>query len=173
MRAGLWSGVVALLACMGAWLVMLRPHDGPEPSSDWAEVERGLVIDLRPQSARWEAFATPEADGWVPGPTDMETLVADLMLSADDLAGLGAAPRTHDETDADWVRVAANSARPWLAPAHQALLTRLAGADRQAAWRLANCRGIAVRGLKSKHDKPAFICIDGDRALLHVVLSGP
>ena len=172
-RAGLLGCGGGLLLCYGALAFILRPALGPGASSDWAVVERGLAIDLHPQAARWEAFATPEADAWLPAPTDMETLVAELTLSPQDVARLNSAARLADGGEATRVAVAPNSARPWLTPANQALLAALAGADPQASLRAANCRGIAARGLQSHEDKAAFICIQGDQALLHVVLSGP
>lgn len=173
-RAGLLTCGGGLLIGYGALAFILLPSPPPGPSTDWSGVEQGLIIDLHPQSVRWEAFATPEVDAWLPAPTDMESLVAELTLSPQDAARLNPTPRPDQEsTPARWA-VAPNSARHWLAPMNRDLLAALAASDaQQKSPRPANCQPIAVRGRKSQSDKEAFICTQGDQALLHVVLSGP
>ncbi len=177
-RAGLLTCGGGLLLGYGAlaWILAPSPSTapGPGPSTDWSVVEQGLAIDLRPQSARWEAFATPEVDARLPAPTDMESLVAELTLSPQDAARLSTTSRSPSaNAPIRWV-VAPNSARPWLTPANQDLLGALAAAEaQQPSQHAANCQPIAARGRQSGQDKVAFICVQGHRALLHVVLSGP
>ena len=173
-RAGLLACGGGLLLGYGALAYILTPSQGPGPSTDWSVVQQGLAIDLHPQSVRWEAFATPEVDERLPAPTDMESLVAELTLSPQDAARLSDTTRP-DPAHAPprWV-VAPNSARPWLTPEHQSLLATLSLAEaQQASQRAANCQPIAARGRQSGQDKVAFICAQGNQALLHVVLSGP
>jgi hypothetical protein len=175
-RAGLLTCGGGLLLGYGALACILAPAQSPAPgpSSDWSVVEQGLAIDLRPQSARWEAFATPEVDARLPAPTDMESLVAELTLSPQDAARLSTTSRSPSANSSiRWV-VAPNSARPWLTPTNQDLLGALAAAEAQQPSQHAdNCQPIAARGRQSGQDKVAFICVQGHRALLHVVLSGP
>lgn len=170
-RAGLVSCSAVLLLCYGGLFAWGAAATQRKASSDWAGVERGLFIELYPLKARWEAFATPEVDPWLPAPTDMETLVAELTLSADDVARLARLPRRVLEDSEAQLIVAPNSARPWLGRANKALLSRLSSHADQAALDAADCRVIGVRGRVSREDKDAFICRQGDQALLHVVLS--
>ena len=170
-RAGLVSCAAVLLLCYGGLFAWSWAATQRKASSDWAGVEQGLLIDLHPLKARWEAFATPDVDPWLPAPTDMETLVAELTLSADDVTRLAHLPRRVLEGSAAPVVVAPNSARSWLGRANRALLSRLSSHAEQAALDGADCRVIEVRGRVSREDKDAFICRQGDQALLHVVLS--
>lgn len=172
-RAGVVFCVASLLLGYGGLAFVLRPHPGPDPSSDWRVVEQGLALDLHPVAARWEVFSTPEEDDWLAAPTDMQTLVAELTLSQADVArwSAGASSTAIDQADPVDFVVAPNSARHWLTPDHRGLLARLATSEGRLDAASVGCRSIAVRGLHSQEDKRAFLCVRGDGALLHVVLS--
>lgn len=170
-----WAGFfyrLGALVALGAWGVVglsaCSPSAARAPATDWLIIEQGLAIELTPQAARWEAFATPEADGWLPAPTDMETLLAEMTLSPDDLARVNRLPawgRAHQTL------VAPNGARHWLADDFRSLMANLAKQETAPAPGAWDCRSIPVRGRVTMEDKVAFICVAGSRALLHVVLS--
>lgn len=132
-QAGLVSCSAVQLLCYGGLFAWGEAATQRKASSDGEGVERGLFTELHPLKARWEAFATPEVDPWLPAPTDTETLVAKLTLSADDVARLAQLPRRVLEDSEAQVVVAPNSARPWLGRANRALLSRLSSHADQAA----------------------------------------
>lgn len=47
-----------------------------QPSRDLTALQAKVKIDLPIRSATWDIFGTPEYKGGVPGPTDLQTLVA-------------------------------------------------------------------------------------------------
>lgn len=65
----------------------------PKPQSEDIAALRAIVnLPMEVKSARWEIFGTPDDSGWVPGPTDFHTLIAELEQEQDWFSSLKAGP---------------------------------------------------------------------------------
>lgn len=136
--------------------------EDPKPQSeDIAALREIINIDFPVKSARWEIFGTPENTGWVPGPTDFYTLIAELKPEHD---WFHAIKEPMDETF-----IVPEAARPWLTKEFRELLhknkTSRANLSSQA-----DCRKYSTTVTRSARQLDGFVCKSADKILMYLPL---
>ena len=109
-----------------------------QPSRDLAALQAKVKIDLPILSASWEIFGTPEYKGGVPGPTDLQTLVAEFILTDPDF-------ETHTKLErAAEFFVAPESSRVWMSPGFRKMMDEVRNSteDMGKAYGCFSVRGI-------------------------------
>jgi len=160
--------LVALLVVAGVVIaapvvVYLGVFEPSHVSDDLAKLQAIVAIPAGATSARWEVFGTPEETGFVPGPTDYHTLIAELQPALTPAAETADAQR-------DEIPVMPESARPWLSNGFRALMEQ----NRNARLHLAahkNCRVYQTTMRKSGRRVQGFLCSDAGRTLLYLDVS--
>lgn len=133
------------------------------PSRNLTDLRATVQIDLPVSSATWEVFATPEYRGGVPGPTDLQTLLAEVVLS--DAEYLSKARFSL----AGEVFVAPESPRAWLSPEFKALMNRVRNSSEDMG-RSFGCFRYDTRLTDSGRPVSGFLCVSATRALLYLTL---
>lgn len=150
--------LVAAGVVVGATMVFLWLSQRPDVSDDLAALQNTVAIPSGATSARWEIFGTPEATGFVPGPTDYYTLIAELQPAL--------APAAAGAQDGN-IPVMPEAARPWLSDKFRALMEQ----NRHTRLRLSlhkNCRAYQTTVRKSGRVVRGFLCTDAGRTLLYL-----
>lgn len=134
-----------------------------QPSRDLAALQAKVKIDLPILSASWEIFGTPEYKGGVPGPTDLQTLVAEFILTDPDF-------ETHTKLErAAEFFVAPESSRVWMSPGFRKMMDEV----RNLTEDMGKAYGCFQYEASLAHSGSAvngFLCVSGDRALLYLAL---
>lgn len=133
------------------------------PSLNLAALQAKVKLDLPVRSASWEVFGTPEYKGGVPGPTDLQTLIAELVLT-DANFKLNSKLALAGE-----VFIAPESARGWLSPRFKALMEQARNSTEDMG-RAHGCFRYDTRLLESGRAIDGFVCISANRALLYLTL---
>jgi len=155
--------VVAGVVVAAPLVVFLGVFEPPHVSDDVAKLQATVSIPAGATSARWEVFGTPEATGFVTGPTDYYTLIAELQPALAPVAQIIDAQR-------DEIPVVGEAARPWLSDGFRALMEQ----NRNSRLRLSsykNCRAYRTTVRKSGRRVQGFLCTDAGRTLLYLDVS--
>ena len=134
-----------------------------QPSRDLTALQAKVKIDLPIRSATWDIFGTPEYKGGVPGPTDLQTLVAEFILTDPDFEA-----HTKLERAAEFF-VAPESSRVWMSPGFRKMM----GDVRNSTEDMGKAYGCFQYEASLAHSGSAvngFMCVSGDRALLYLAL---
>jgi len=137
--------------------------EDPKPQSeDIAALREVINIDFPVKSARWEIFGTPENTGWVPGPTDFYTLIAELKPEHDWFHGI---TEPMDETF-----IVPEAARPWLTKYFRDLMDKNKHSTTDL-YGQADCRKFATTVRTSGRLVRGFMCDHSQEILLYLRVS--
>lgn len=133
------------------------------PPLDLPALKEKIKLDIPAQSAAWEIFGTPEYKGGVPGPTDLQTLVAEIEL-----------PRSNSNSKLDLpmageIFVAPESAREWLSPDFKELMKRTRN-SKEDMGRKHGCFKYETTITASGRAVSGFVCVASNKALLYLTL---
>ncbi len=131
-------------------------------STDVAALQTIVRLEARPASAQWEIFGTPEFTGWVPGPTDYVTLVAQLT-PVDQQAFVKPA-------SAAAVWIAPESARPWLAAPFRDLLEKRKNTTVDLST-LPQCRAVQTTLTRSGRPVRGLTCHAAGKILVYLTIA--
>ena len=134
-----------------------------QPSRELAALQAKVKIDLPILSASWEIFGTPEYKGGVPGPTDLQTLVAEFILMDPDFKAHAKLERAAE------VFVAPEASRFWMSPGFRKMMNEV----RNSTEDMGQAYGCFEYEASLSHaGRPVngFLCVSGDRALLYLTL---
>lgn len=133
------------------------------PSFDLAALKATIRLDLPVRSASWEVFGTPEYDGGVPGPTDLQTLIAELVLTDENFKEKVKLPRAGE------VFIAPESSRGWLSPKFKQMMNQSKNSTEDMG-RVHGCFRYDSLIVASGRAVDGFVCVSTNRALLYLTL---
>lgn len=133
------------------------------PSRDLTALQAKIKINLPVQSASWEVFGTPEYKGGVPGPTDLQTLIAEIVLKDSDFKSHHRLALVSDHF------VAPESARFWLSPIFREILDQVRNSTENMG-RAYGCFQYETSLIESGRPVAGFLCVSGNRALMYLTL---
>ncbi|WP_426170268.1 hypothetical protein [Pseudoduganella sp. R-34] len=135
----------------------------PKPQSEDIAALRAIVnLPMEVKSARWEIFGTPDDSGWVPGPTDFHTLIAELEQEQDWFSSLKEPARE--------IFIVPEAARPWLTREFRDLLNRNKNSTAILSSR-ANCRKYVTTVTKSGRELVGVACNSSGKILVYLPLA--
>lgn len=131
-------------------------------STDVAALQKIVRLDFTTSSVKWEVFGTPEYKGGVPGPTDFQTLIAEV--SPVDPAAFAARPASGKF----WI--APEAARSWLfAPFRNMLAIQKNKPFELSNWH--DCRALNATLSQTGTAVTGFGCIEGERMLVYLTIA--
>lgn len=133
------------------------------PSQDLAALRAKIKLDLPARSVSWEVFGTPEYKGGVPGPTDLQTLIAELVLTDSEFRS------STKLALAGEVFIAPESPRGWLSPGFKTLMERSRNSTEDMG-RTHGCFKYQTNLIESGRAVNGFLCLSANRALLYLTL---
>ena len=133
------------------------------PSLDLAALQAKVKLDLPVRSASWEVFGTPEYKGGVPGPTDLQTLIAELVLTDVNFKSNSKLARAGE------VFIAPESPRGWLSPGSKRLMEHARNSTEDMG-RVHGCVRYDTTLVESGRAVNGFLCVSANRALLYLTL---
>lgn len=133
------------------------------PSSDLAALRAKVHVDLPISSVVWEVFGTPEYIGGVPGATDIQTLVAEIVLIDATYPSKMSLPLANE------VFVVPESPRAWLSPEFKTMMNRVRNSSEDMG-RSFGCFRYETLLTDSGQPVSGFLCFSAARALLYLTL---